>query len=378
MTVVIGDIHGDFRIILEILLNELNLTKICYCIFENNNNLLCNEIIISYVERDQSTNTINFVENIEYIRMLTNSFNNAKIIFNKYTFHIKCFQENNLIEINNIKIICLGDIFDVGSHTKEYIFSNSMNIENYKTVYSILTYKLIEYLKTIMKQNLILIYGNHEITNFNNYNYLLMRDFIFNNFVSFYYDNLTDSLYTHYKSTYLDYSNILQNNDDYFQNLMKNINSGYSNLTLLYVKNLLIKQKNNFNKYKIKNRFIGHLHNDKIINGNKYKIYFIDVNMSKFKNDNVYNTMYIKQTNKNVYIFNKIKNNLFENITNQFLKKDIYNKQLKSYKEIYNYDININILYENENENENKYNYQIKYFILFFFFTIFYNIILKK
>lgn len=349
--IVIGDIHGDYRIIIEILINELNLSH--GTLTDNNGN------IIGTV---RFSNKYIFDENINYIRNLTNDFKafnkNIKNNIYKVNFYDR---ENNLFDVSKLtsKIIVIGDIFDVGSVEKEYVYPNKIHKESYKIVNSLLTFAVIKYLKKQLKSKLILIYGNHEVTLLNNYNYLIMRKFIINNFRSFYYEydrvNKQSYLYTHFKSNYISIHDMVTNNDCFFQTIIKHIYNSYdADLTL--VKRLLINQivltdeydeiMNKLNlklilttNYNVNIHFVGHCRQPKIKCGKKHKYYNIDCNMSRFKNGDEYN-LYVKQIGTENKILHKIKGQFIDYVD---IYKDVHvvkKEKVKDTEEI-NYDINL-------------------------------------
>lgn len=294
MSIVIGDIHGDYRILLEIILNELKLQEIQF---------MMNDINIAKVSLKSSS--IEFQENETFILKISESYKSLKKNTENGKFHI-------IPLIIPPKMILLGDVFDVGSHISEYFTDKSevirsINIDNYKIVSSFLTYKLVEYLS----QYLILIYGNHELTCLNHYNYKFMRKFIIKNFRSFYYDKEYDALYTHFRLNFIPYESIISNDDSFFQTKMATIKDNFQNNLVFETKNLLIKQKKEFEShYKIKHHFIGHFHNVNITQGTICKTYYMDVNMCRFKNNDSV-TFYGKWIDKEINFIKRI-NNLFE------------------------------------------------------------------
>lgn len=258
-TITIGDVHGDFKIITEILFNEfhnkqnINMLNLVLINKNTNDEYIISTTTSSIFSKVHTNNRYN--ENIEdFINSLLNfkdKFNTLydfyENIKNKLLNDYDCylsFDVDNVIQhyFNNRRLIILGDIFDTRNDNKndlndekEYIkmfnltdnflYSLSIKINNhiisqlggkmknfendnecnvilFKNVFELITFKLVKYLKKSIDKininNCILILGNHEIREITDNYY----DFIFND-ISLFTDRVINNkiLYSHNKNT---------------------------------------------------------------------------------------------------------------------------------------------------------------------------------
>lgn len=320
--IVIGDIHGDFTAILNVLNHYFNI-NITFQYY--------NDIILKTINNYLTLNTS---------LLKVKDFINSNELFN--------FNSLNDINLNDYRLIILGDIFD----TNNYLTLRLKGEKNKINFKPLNTDTVIEYYDNykmfgnfvcdynneffLLCQNLVYkflislekyieikyIYGNHELSSFNYYNDNI-KNFIIDNFKCYYYNKTYNTLYCHFhNNTNINNVNNIKHNllniDDLIKetliniNNCKNINNNKSKkfyFKLMDLKKSLIqvvdmevidKLENKYSymddcnkiimKYKsifddfIKNVkckcFVGHWKMDKTNTNNDKSIYFLDNDLS--------------------------------------------------------------------------------------------------
>ena len=226
--IVIGDTHGDFTAILNVLNHYFNI-NITFQYY--------NDIILNTINNHLTLNTS---------LLKVKDFINSNELFN--------FNSLNDINLNNYRIIILGDIFDTNNYLTLRLKAEKNKI-NFKPLN---TDTVIEYYDNykmygnfvcdynneffLLCQNLVYkflislekyieikyIYGNHELSSFNYYNDNI-KNFIIDNFKCYYYNKTYNTLYCHFhNNTNINNVNNIKHNllniDDLIKETLTNIN----------------------------------------------------------------------------------------------------------------------------------------------------------
>lgn len=361
----IGDIHGDFTKLFSFYVNTLNCkkAKLYY-----NNKIICkyntNKYkITSYIDNFEYNKDINL--NLKFNIQIYYNFKYLNHIFNNKNTYIllgdifDCFIFTNdkQYEIKKQeltkKIFLIGGPFSYKSYSLKNINNDDFNNDNYysniKIKYQTLTFLFVKFLKEKLKNNLILILGNHEITYYGLYSKDL-RNFISDNFILYYKSKFSKYIYTHgvANKSILNITNFKLNNK-YFHSITKTNN--YFN-HIINIKNsitLLDKSNNDFNYLTILDYLINYV---KVDNVNYEQItllfnlatnYNVLLKLEKeFINLNIKsNINYLSQITK-LFTRTTLFNNHTENIFNNVLEK-LFNNEYRIFEDNKLYD-NIFIL----------------------------------
>ena len=264
---IIGDTHGDFTSILNLLNNYFN-TNITFQYY--------NDLILSTVNNHITLNS-SLIKHKDFI------YSNEKFNF------------NNLNKNTNLRIILLGDIFDTNNYltlrlkaekqNKQFKPLNTDTVIEYKDNYKIygnfvcdykneffllcqqLVYKLLISLEDYFE--IKYIFGNHELSSFDYYNDNI-KDFIINKFRCYYYNKTYNTFYCHFYNK----TNIKEVNDNKHNTL---------NIDELIINSLKNYNKENNKKKKNKEYF-------KLMNYKKSLIQVVDIDKI-FKTDKPLNLM---------------------------------------------------------------------------------------
>lgn len=314
--IVIGDTHGDFTAILNVL-NSYLKTNIKFQYYE--------DLVLSTVNKHITLNTslmkhkdfINSDEKFIFKNLDTNYFigiddeknnkNNSEFIFeNNSKNNSKSISEKNIFNhsinpLNNIRLIILGDIFDTNNYLtlrlkaeKNKIDFKPLNTDtvieytdNYKIFGNFvcdynneffllcqqLVYKLLVSLEDYIE--IKYIFGNHELSSFNYYPENI-QDFIINKFRCYYYNQTKNTFYCHFynktdKTEINDIKHNLLNIDDLVINTLKDYKIASKNkknkfyFKLMNLKKSLIQVVDMGTIDKLKNKFELMADADKII-----------------------------------------------------------------------------------------------------------------
>ena len=226
--IVIGDTHGDFTAILNVLNHYFNI-NITFQYY--------NDIILNTINNHLTLNTS---------LLKVKDFINSNELFN--------FDSLNDINLNDHRLIILGDIFDTNNYLTLRLKAEKNKI-NFKPLN---TDTVIEYYDNykmygnfvcdynneffLLCQNLVYkflislekyieikyIYGNHELSSFNYYNDNI-KNFIIDNFKCYYYNKTYNTLYCHFhNNTNINNVNNIKHNllniDDLIKETLTNIN----------------------------------------------------------------------------------------------------------------------------------------------------------
>lgn len=225
--IIIGDIHGDFTGLLNILNNYFN----CNISFN-----YYDDFILSTIDNHLTLNT-SLINHKDFI------YSNEKFTF------------NNLNKNNNIRLILLGDVFDTNNYLtlrlkaeKQNIQFKPLNTDNvieYKNDYKIFGNFVCDYNNEFFKlcQQLVYkflisledyfeikyIFGNHELSSFNYYDDNI-KQFIINNFRCYYYNSTYNTFYCHfYNKTDIKEVNDVKHNLLNIDNLVIDTLKNYNN-----------------------------------------------------------------------------------------------------------------------------------------------------
>lgn len=357
----IGDIHGDFTKLFSFYVDTLKCSKakLFY-----NNKLICKYNIKKY-------KITSFIHNFEYNKdiilnlkfniIINYGFNYLNHIFNnnnKYIllgdiFDCFIFTNDNQYEIKkqslSKKIFLIGGPFSYKSYSLKNINNNDLYNDNYfnniKIKYQTLTFLFVKYLKEKLKNNLILILGNHEITYYGLFSKDL-RNFISDNFILYYKSSFSKYIYTHgvANKSILNIINF-QLNNKYFHSITKS-NTYFNHI--INIKNsitLLDKSNNDFNCLTILDYLINYVNFDNVNYDQLTLLFNLATNYNillklekEFINLNIKsNINYLSQITK---LFTRT--TLFNNHT-EILFNDVIEKLFKKEYRIFNDDK----LYEN-------------------------------
>lgn len=151
----IGDIHGDFKVILEVLFNELHkrkgINKLMFQLVANGNVINIATITKSQFEIKQNNNPLDYQEDINSVFELIKDliFNNNLVRDRLLKYHYQLVTEPTINiksffnDINvNRKLIILGDIFDTrnepGDYYRRICECFNINAFNYDSFYDFL------------------------------------------------------------------------------------------------------------------------------------------------------------------------------------------------------------------------------------------------
>lgn len=204
--ILIGDVHGDFKIILEVLTNEFINQFKKEQIYINEIKLCCknkkehNDIDIATIK--ESVFKIKQNKYTEYIEPLLDkdltNYNIYLSIVYKVKNNDEVITDNDGLLIRDFfkhrKLILLGDIFDTHhdpfGDTPNYLSQTLFNItsehfNNVCVLFETITFKFVKYLKEIVdthtnNNHIILILGNHDAR----YNINYVSDLNFNDFAT--------------------------------------------------------------------------------------------------------------------------------------------------------------------------------------------------
>ena len=265
---VIGDTHGDFTAILNVLNSYLN-TNIKFQYYEDltlqtiNNHITLNTSLMKHKDFINSDEKFIFEglekgnekENNQELNQVSNSENNKVSNPENNQELNQSFNRS----LNNIRLIILGDIFDTNNYLTlrlkaeknkiDFKHLNTDTVIEYTDNYKIfgnfvcdynneffllcqqLVYKLLVSLEDYVE--IKYIFGNHELSSFNYYPENI-QDFIINKFRSYYYNQTKNTFYCHFynktdKTEINDNKHNLLNIDDLIINTLKDYKTASKN-----------------------------------------------------------------------------------------------------------------------------------------------------
>jgi len=266
--IVIGDTHGDFTAILNILNNYLK-TNIKFQYYNDlvlttiNNHITLNTSLMKHKDFINSDKKFIF-ENLD--KNIFNDKDNEKEKNNNQDnkpeinpLINQSFNQSSINLLNNIRLIILGDIFDTNNYLTLRLKAEKNKIEfkplntdavieytdNYKIFGNFvcdynneffllcqqLVYKLLVSLEDYVE--IKYIFGNHELSSFNYYPENI-QDFIINKFRTYYYNKTYNTFYCHFynktiKTEINDNKHNLLNIDDLIINTLKDYKTATKN-----------------------------------------------------------------------------------------------------------------------------------------------------